>query len=110
MLSAESFWTVSLRSAPEGESITRILAAAIAAVDPGSDAWTLVEQRQCGLCVERRAEGKNPICVDACPMRAMDAGPLEEMRAKHGKAKKASGFTYDEKLKPSIVYKPKLEK
>ncbi len=36
MLSAESFWTVSLHAAPQGESITRILAAAIAAVDPGA--------------------------------------------------------------------------
>ena len=41
---AESFWTLrqaqggasSLRAAPQGESITRILAAAIAAVDPGA--------------------------------------------------------------------------
>ncbi len=36
MISAESFWTSSLRAAPEGESITRILAAAIAAVEPGA--------------------------------------------------------------------------
>jgi hydroxypyruvate reductase len=36
MLSAESFWTSSLRAAPEGERITRIMAAAITAVDPGA--------------------------------------------------------------------------
>jgi hydroxypyruvate reductase len=36
MLSAESFWTSSLRRAPEGERITRILAAAITAVEPGA--------------------------------------------------------------------------
>jgi len=36
MLSAESFWTSSLRLAPEGGRITRILAAAIAAVEPGT--------------------------------------------------------------------------
>ena len=35
MISAESFWTHSLRASPSGESITRILAAAIQAVDPG---------------------------------------------------------------------------
>jgi glycerate 2-kinase len=35
MLSGESFWTSSLRAIPEGERITRILAAAIAAVEPG---------------------------------------------------------------------------
>ena len=36
MLSAESFWTSSLHAAPQGESITRILAAAIRAVEPGA--------------------------------------------------------------------------
>jgi glycerate 2-kinase len=35
MISAESFWTHSLHAAPQGESITRILAAAIHAVEPG---------------------------------------------------------------------------
>ncbi len=34
MLSAESFWTNSLRLTPEGERLTRILAAAITAVEP----------------------------------------------------------------------------
>jgi|WetSurMetagenome_2_1015567.scaffolds.fasta_scaffold158471_1 glycerate 2-kinase len=36
MLSAESFWTHSLRVSPLGESITRILASAILAVEPGN--------------------------------------------------------------------------
>src|SRR5450830_615296 len=36
MLSAESFWTSSLRLASEGGRVTRILAAAIAAVEPGA--------------------------------------------------------------------------
>jgi glycerate 2-kinase len=36
MLSAESFQTFSLRTLPEGESITRIMAASIGAVEPGA--------------------------------------------------------------------------
>jgi hydroxypyruvate reductase len=36
MLSAESFWTSSLRLTPEGERLIRILAAAITAVEPGA--------------------------------------------------------------------------
>ncbi|MEW6716103.1 MAG: glycerate kinase [Chloroflexota bacterium] len=35
MILAETFWTSSLRASPKGESITRILAAAIRAVEPG---------------------------------------------------------------------------
>ncbi|MCS7011696.1 MAG: glycerate kinase [Anaerolineales bacterium] len=36
MISADSFWTSSLRSIPRGDAITRILAAAIAAVEPAT--------------------------------------------------------------------------
>ena len=36
MLSAESFWTSSLHASPGGVRVTRILAAAIAAVEPGA--------------------------------------------------------------------------
>ena len=35
MVSAESFWTSSLRLTPEGGRITRILSAAINGIDPG---------------------------------------------------------------------------
>jgi hydroxypyruvate reductase len=35
MISADSFWTHSLRNSPQGEAVTRILAAAIEAVEPG---------------------------------------------------------------------------
>ena len=62
---------------------------------------------KCDLCVERLAEGKNPICVDACPMRALDAGPLEELIAKYGNVREATGFVYSEDCIPSIIFKPK---
>ena len=65
--------------------------------------------QKCDLCIERWAEGKKPICVDACPMRALDAGPIDEMRAKYGEAKEAAGFTYNDDLKPSVIFKPKLK-
>ena len=26
----------------------------------------------------------NPVCVDACPMRAIEFGDIDELRAKHG--------------------------
>jgi len=44
MLSAESFWTYSLRAAPEGGRITRILAAAISAADPGASVRQFVQR------------------------------------------------------------------
>jgi len=44
MLSAESFWSSSLRTAPEGERLTRIFAAAITAVEPGATVGRFVQR------------------------------------------------------------------
>jgi Fe-S-cluster-containing dehydrogenase component len=63
--------------------------------------------QMCDLCSERWAEGKKPICVEACIMRALDAGPLDELEAKFGSTKEVTGFTYDKTNQPSIVFKAK---
>lgn len=38
---------------------------------------TLGHSVKCDGCAERVAEGKNPMCVDACPLRALEFGLLE---------------------------------
>ena len=65
------------------------------------------KMQKCDFCIDRWAEGKLPICVASCPMRALDAGPVDEMEAKYGKVRQAVGFSYSEKLKPSVICKPK---
>ncbi len=71
----------------------------------GAEAYA--KMQKCDLCLERWSENKKPICVEACPMRALDAGPLEELKAKYGDIREVEGFVYSEQLKPSIVFKPK---
>lgn len=61
--------------------------------------------QKCDLCLDRWQEGKQPVCVAACPMRALDAGPLDELEAKYGTLKDVEGFTWDEKNRPSVVFK-----
>lgn len=39
---------------------------------------------KCDSCYALRQAGKNPACVDACIMRAIEFGDLDELRAKHG--------------------------
>ena len=39
---------------------------------------------KCDACASLRAKGMNPACVDACPMRALEFGDLDELKAKHG--------------------------
>ncbi|UCH32057.1 MAG: 4Fe-4S dicluster domain-containing protein [Candidatus Bathyarchaeota archaeon] len=65
------------------------------------------KMQKCDLCLSRLKENKEPICVEACPMRALDAGPLDELERKHGKKRDAEGFAYSIKLKPSIIFKSK---
>lgn len=65
--------------------------------------------QKCDFCSDQLAEGKKPVCVRACPMRALDAGPMEELRAKYGDAREAEGFTYSVELVPSIIFKPKKD-
>jgi len=63
--------------------------------------------QKCDLCIERWPDGNKPICVEACPPHALDAGTLEELKAKYGDVTEASGFTYCPVIQPSLVTKPK---
>jgi anaerobic dimethyl sulfoxide reductase subunit B (iron-sulfur subunit) len=45
---------------------------------------------KCDLCADYIDQGKNPSCVDACPMRALDFGDYDELQRKHG----TSGHIY----------------
>lgn len=38
---------------------------------------------KCDGCQARVADGKNPICVDACPLRALEFGDIEDLKAAH---------------------------
>ncbi len=66
--------------------------------------------RKCNFCLDRWSDNKLPICVEACPTRALDAGPLDELKAKYGDIQQADGFVYSNRTKPAIVLKPKRPK
>jgi len=65
------------------------------------------KMQKCDLCLDRWADGKQPTCVASCPMRALAAGPVEELMVAYGEAKEAHGFAYSAETKPSVVFKPK---
>lgn len=66
--------------------------------------------RKCNFCLDRWLENKMPVCVEACPMRCLDAGPMDELEAKYGKNQVATGFIYSQRTRPSVVFKPKEDK
>ena len=39
---------------------------------------------KCDLCADYIDQGKNPSCVDACPMRALDFGDYDDLLQKYG--------------------------
>lgn len=65
------------------------------------------KMQMCNFCLDRLVENKKPICVNACPMRALDAGSINELKEKYGDLKEAEGFTHSKKTKPSIIFKPR---
>jgi anaerobic dimethyl sulfoxide reductase subunit B (iron-sulfur subunit) len=93
----------------QGDDCNRVCLDACPHNVPQFGAENNAKMQKCEFCLDRWAEGKLPICVGACPTRAMDAGPLEEMEAKYGRIKEAVGFTPNEKIGPAVVFKPKPE-
>jgi len=67
------------------------------------------KMQKCDLCLDRWADGKKPACVDGCTTWALDAGPLEELKAKYGDVRDADGFEYSDTLMPSIIFRPKKD-
>ena len=65
------------------------------------------KMEKCNFCYDRIEKGERPICVEACPMHALDAGNLEEMGKKYGKETEAEGFHYSLETSPSIILKRK---
>lgn len=67
------------------------------------------KMQMCNLCLDRWSQSKKPICVAACPTRALDAGPIEELRATYGDVRAAEMFTYSASTRPSVNFKPKRD-
>ena len=65
------------------------------------------KMQKCNFCLDRLVVNEKPACVAACPMDALDAGPLPELEKKYGQEKSAEGFIYNNELKPSIIFKRK---
>ncbi|MBN1614264.1 MAG: 4Fe-4S dicluster domain-containing protein [Deltaproteobacteria bacterium] len=61
--------------------------------------------QKCDFCLGRWEDGQLPVCVTACPMRALDAGDIEELRRKYGDDKEMPGFEHSEANRPSLVVK-----
>jgi anaerobic dimethyl sulfoxide reductase subunit B (iron-sulfur subunit) len=67
------------------------------------------KMQKCNLCLERVEQGQQPVCVEACPIYALDAGPIDKLKSKYGDIVEAEGFRYSERFQPAILFKPKRD-
>jgi anaerobic dimethyl sulfoxide reductase subunit B (iron-sulfur subunit) len=67
------------------------------------------KMQKCDLCLGRLTQALKPICVAACPMRALDAGPIDELMRKYGGVRAAEGFSFSSKVEPSVIFKLKTK-
>lgn len=58
---------------------------------------------KCDMCSDRVAAGEQPICVEACPLRALDFGEISELRQKYGEVAAVAPLPSEEETKPNLV-------
>ncbi len=61
---------------------------------------------KCNMCIDRLEQGKMPVCVMSCHMRALDFGKLSDLQTKYGNVATIQGFPDPSTTTPSIVFKP----
>lgn len=61
---------------------------------------------KCDGCYSRVKAGEKPICVEACPLRALDFAPIEELRKKYGTQASIAPLPPAEFTQPNLVVKP----
>ena len=62
---------------------------------------------KCDMCVDRLRVGLKPACVASCPGRALECGPIEELKKLHPNATfDAVGVPRElvEQTKPNVLY------
>lgn len=61
---------------------------------------------KCDMCRDYRSEGLDPACVSACPSRALDWGPIDELREKYGDVDAVAPLPDPSITKPNLVITP----
>lgn len=64
------------------------------------------QMSKCDLCYDYRQTGQEPACVTSCPSRALDWGPIDDLRAEYGTENGIAPLPDPSVLKPRLVVKP----
>jgi anaerobic dimethyl sulfoxide reductase subunit B (iron-sulfur subunit) len=61
---------------------------------------------KCDGCYERTVEGKQPICVEACPLRALDFGDMTKLRSKYQGVSSIAPLPDPSVTLPNLIIRP----
>lgn len=61
---------------------------------------------KCNFCVDLLAQGQQPACVSACPMRALDFGEIDELRQKYTGIVEIEPLPAERVTHPALVIGP----
>ncbi len=64
---------------------------------------------KCNMCLGRTAEGEPPACVAACPLRAIEVGPFEDVSRRAGATISIRGLPLPALTGPRARYKVRPE-
>ncbi len=87
----------------------------------GAPQWDPEEHiiKKCNMCIDELEAGRKPYCVQACMMRVLDIGPIDQLRqgayptravGPHDRVvRQVKGMSNPELTNPSIVFVPHLK-
>ena len=61
---------------------------------------------KCTMCIDRWEKDQLPACVAACPMRALDFGPIDELVKKYGDVRQIETMPSADITSPNWIAKP----
>ena len=61
---------------------------------------------KCDLCYDYRETGQDPACVSACPSRALDWGPIADLRTTYGSTNGIAPLPDPSITEPHLVIRP----
>ena len=65
-----------------------------------------IKMSKCDMCYARLTQGLTPICVLSCSMRALEFGPIEELRQKYGDLRQLQDMPKAVITDPAVVFRP----
>ena len=63
---------------------------------------------KCTMCIDRLTQNQYPICVEACPLRALDFDTMTNLQQKYGNNSQLTGMP-SPTTTPSVVFKPHVQ-